>query len=150
MSRSLSRRTMIIASLLSLVMCVVMWRMTQSSLQRPLYPMKKSVPLLSSLDESVTRNKGNTTTQHTTLLTDLTILPTEVYVEHEKSLQWLSIPEYDTMPFSEYLKKKEKLLKGEWMSSLYTFLQTLDKSISPHEISHYKHTTILRTYLGLT
>ena len=132
MSRSLSRRTMIIASLLSLVMCVVMWRMTQSSLQRPLYPMKKSVPLLSSLDESVTRDKGNTTTQHTALPTELTVLSTEVYVEHDKSLQWLSVPEYDTMPFSEYLKKREKLLKSEWISALYTFLQTVDKSISPH------------------
>ena len=97
MSQSLSGRTMIIASLLSLVMCVVMWRMTQSSLQRPLYPMKKSVPLLSSLDESLTRYKGNTTTQHTALPTDLTVRPTEVYVEHDKSLQWLSIPEYDTI-----------------------------------------------------
>ena len=93
MSRSLSGRTstMIIASLVSLVMCVVMWRMTQSSLQRPLYPTKKSVPLLSSLDESLTRDNGNTTTQHTALLTELSILPTEVYVEHDKSL---SIPEY--------------------------------------------------------
>ena len=123
---------MIIASLLSFVMCVVMWRMTQSSLQRLLYPMKKSVPLLSSLDESLTRDKGNTTTQHTVLPTELTVLPTEVYVEHEKSLQWLSIPEYDTMPFSEYLKKREKLLKSEWISALYTFLQTVDKSVSPH------------------
>ena len=118
MSQSLSGRTstMIIASLVSLVMCVVMWRMTQSSLQRPFHPTKKSVPLLSSLDESLTRDMGNTTTQHTALPTELTVLPTEVY---DKSLQWLSTPEYDTMPFSEYLKKREVLLKAEWISALF-------------------------------
>ena len=104
---------MLIASLISFVMCVVMWRMTRSSVQKSVYPMKKSVPLLSSLDESLTRDKGNTTTQYTALPTELTVLPAEVYVEHNKSLQWLSIPEYDTMPFSNYLNEREKLLKAE-------------------------------------
>ena len=43
-----------------------------------------------------------------------------------------SIPDYDTMPLVKYIKSREKLQSTEWVSLLYNFLQTLNKSVSPH------------------
>ena len=149
MSRSLSGRTMIVASVVSFVVLVLYatWRKTPSSIQNSL-----SVPLW--IQYPLTRDKANTTTHHATLPTELTILPTNANTTtqhatlpaelsllpphtnitemYENSLQSLSIPEYDTMPFFSHLKKRELLVKTEWISELYTFLQTLDKSVSPH------------------
>ena len=36
------------------------------------------------------------------------------------------------MPLVKYIKNREELQKTQWVSLLYKFLQTLDKSVSPH------------------
>ena len=42
-----------------------------------------------------------------------------------------SIPKYDTMPLVKYIRSREELLSTEWVSLLYNFLRTLDRSVSP-------------------
>ena len=92
---------------------------------------EKSLQSPSSIQNSLPTD-ANTTTQHATLPAELTLLPnhTNITEMYEKSLQPPSIP--DTMPYPRNHKEREILLKAEWISALYTFLQTLDKSVSPH------------------
>ena len=42
------------------------------------------------------------------------------------------IPEYEIMPLLKYINNREALHHTEWVSVLYNFLRTLDKSVSPH------------------
>ena len=42
------------------------------------------------------------------------------------------IPKYDIMPLVKYIKNREELQNTEWVSLLYNFLRTLDRSVSPH------------------
>ena len=43
-----------------------------------------------------------------------------------------SIPAYDVMPYSARLRSRAELQKTQWVATLHEYLQTLNKSISPH------------------
>ena len=43
-----------------------------------------------------------------------------------------SIPKYDIMPLVKFIRSREELQNTEWVSVIYNFLQTVNKSVSPH------------------
>ena len=84
-----------------------------------LYPIKESVTVPNALKES--RDKSSVSNQAYTKpvkYNEMTSLP--------------SIPQYDVMPFAAHLQCREELQKAQWVAKLYNFLQTLNKSASPH------------------
>ena len=46
--------------------------------------------------------------------------------------QVVPLPDFDLMPFKHFLKSREQLEKVEWLTTLYNYLLTLNKSVSPH------------------
>ena len=123
---------MVIAGVFSLVMCVLMWRMTQSPMQKPHYPIKKSVPVLTSLSQEDREDIITTAPAGLTGNPADTISATGWDVEHKETKLLPRVPDYDAMPFQKHLMSREELQKTEWVSTLHKFLQTLDKSVSPH------------------
>ena len=76
--------------------------------------------------------RPGTITLSTPHTTEPFALTGSVEEEQDQSLSVPMIPEHDTMPFQTYLKSREELQKTEWVLTLHNFLQTLDKSVSPH------------------
>ena len=62
--------------------------------------------------------------------TDYKEIPSQRYYKEAPSLP--SIPKYDTMPLVKYIRSREELQSTEWVSLLFNFLKTLNKSVSPH------------------
>ena len=61
-----------------------------------------------------------------------------------------NIPKYDIMPLVKYYKNREELQKTQWVSLLHNFLQTLDRSVSPHVnmvFGDSNHTRLLENWI---
>ena len=133
----------VVVTVFTMMTCILMMKVTHIR-KRPLLPFNMSAvrrtlnstePLnhkLKSVGRLGTITLPTALTQHSDNTTEPFTLTGSVEEEQDQSLSVAMIPEHDTMPFQTYLKSREELQKTEWVSTLHNFLQTLDKSVSPH------------------
>ena len=82
---------------------------------------------------------------------ELALDPRPSSIAHQKNeLKTFSFPEHDILPHHQYLKSLDEIKNATWVTDIYVYLQSLDKTISSHVNSvfgDFKHRTLVLNWV---